>query len=57
MNTLNQLNDGLEYIEQNLEYEVDDNEIARRAYCSVYRFKRMFSFLTRPKLVLHNSLQ
>lgn len=45
MNTLNQLNDALAYIEQNLEYEVDDNEIARRAYCSVYHFKRMFSFL------------
>jgi AraC family transcriptional regulator len=45
MNTLNQLNDALEYIERNLEYEVDDNEIARRAYCSVYHFKRMFSFL------------
>lgn len=45
MNMLNQLNDALDYIEQNLEYEMDDNEIARRAYCSVYHFKRMFSFL------------
>lgn len=45
MNVLEQLNGALNYIEQNLEYEVDENEIARHACCSVYHFKRMFSFL------------
>ncbi|MGV2644756.1 helix-turn-helix domain-containing protein, partial [Clostridium perfringens] len=32
-------------IDQNLENEIDDQEIAKRAYCSVFHFKRMFSYL------------
>lgn len=45
MNMLESLNGALDYIEQNLENEMDEREIAKRAYCSIYHFKRMFSFL------------
>ncbi|MCM3633393.1 AraC family transcriptional regulator [Paenibacillus camelliae] len=45
MNMLNHLNSALAYIEQNLEHDIDEQEIARRACCSIYHFKRMFSFL------------
>lgn len=45
MNMLNHLNGALLYIEQNLEYDIDEQEIAKRACCSIYHFKRMFSFL------------
>ncbi|MFF2092213.1 helix-turn-helix domain-containing protein [Paenibacillus sp. NPDC058174] len=45
MNMLENLNRALAYIEQNLENEVDEQELARRAYCSVYHFKRMFAYL------------
>ena len=46
MNVLENLNRAINYIEQNLENEVDEHEIARRACCSVYHFKRMFSYLS-----------
>ncbi|WP_336772836.1 AraC family transcriptional regulator [Paenibacillus sp. MMO-58] len=42
---LEQLNGALGYIEQNLENEIDEQEIAKRAFCSVYHFKRMFAYL------------
>lgn len=42
---LENLNEALAYIERNLKNEIDENEIAKRVYCSVYHFKRMFSFL------------
>jgi AraC family transcriptional regulator len=45
MNMLENLNGALDYIEQNLEKEIDEHEIAKRAYCSVFHFKRMFSYL------------
>lgn len=45
MDTLKSMNDALEYIEEHLQDEVDFAEVARRAYCSEYHFKRMFSFL------------
>ncbi|GGD61819.1 AraC family transcriptional regulator [Paenibacillus nasutitermitis] len=45
MNMLENLNKALDYIEQNLENEIDENELARFAHCSVYHFKRMFSYL------------
>ncbi|WP_337104108.1 AraC family transcriptional regulator [Paenibacillus sp. YIM B09110] len=45
MNVIDHLNNALDYIEQNLEDEINEHEIARRAYCSVYHFKRMFSYL------------
>ncbi|MBH0161955.1 AraC family transcriptional regulator [Fictibacillus sp. 26RED30] len=45
MDSLKSMNDSLEYIEEHLQDEVDFAEVARRAYCSEYHFKRMFSFL------------
>ncbi len=42
---LEHLNGALDYIEQNLENEIDEQEIAKRAFCSVYHFKRMFAYL------------
>lgn len=35
----------MNYIEENLTNEIDFKEVARRAFCSEYHFKRMFSFL------------
>lgn len=45
MDSLKNMNDALQYIEENLEYEIDYREAARRACCSEFHFKRMFSFL------------
>ncbi|RZT21297.1 AraC family transcriptional regulator [Fictibacillus sp. BK138] len=45
MDTLKSLNDAIQYLEENLEYEIDMVEVAKRAWCSEYHFKRMFSFL------------
>lgn len=45
MDSLQEMNDALNYIEENLADEIDFKEVARRAYCSEYHFKRMFSFL------------
>jgi len=45
MNVLESMNHALSYIEENLTNEVDFKEAARRALCSEYHFKRMFSFL------------
>jgi AraC family transcriptional regulator len=45
MNPLEHLNEALAYIEEHLTEEVDFQEAARRALCSEYHFKRMFSFL------------
>lgn len=45
MNGLENLNQVMQYIEDNLEYEIDEKEIAKRAYCSAYHFKRTFTFL------------
>ncbi|WP_028609764.1 AraC family transcriptional regulator [Paenibacillus harenae] len=45
MGLLEDLNGALAYIEDNLTQEIDLKEAAKRAYCSEYHFKRMFSFL------------
>ncbi|MBD7938306.1 MULTISPECIES: AraC family transcriptional regulator [Cytobacillus] len=45
MNQLKGLNDALAYIEKNLTEEINEKEMARVAGCSVYHFKRTFSFL------------
>ena len=45
MNSLEQLNSALTYIEENLAGQIDLQEAARRANCSEYHFSRMFSFL------------
>jgi len=45
MNSLEQLNSALAYIEENLAGQIDLQEVALRANCSEYHFSRMFSFL------------
>ncbi|RKD71315.1 AraC family transcriptional regulator [Sinobaca qinghaiensis] len=45
MNQLNDLNKALTYIEENLDGEIDYAAAARKALCSEFHFKRMFSFL------------
>ncbi|KZE64006.1 AraC family transcriptional regulator [Fictibacillus phosphorivorans] len=45
MDSLQRMNDALNFIEENLADDIDYKEVARRAYCSEYHFKRMFSFL------------
>ncbi|MGM0805081.1 MAG: AraC family transcriptional regulator [Bacillota bacterium] len=45
MDSLKSINDALQYMEDHLQYEIDFAEVAKRAYCSEYHFKRMFSFL------------
>ncbi|MCB8814245.1 AraC family transcriptional regulator [Desulfosporosinus shakirovi] len=45
MDLLERMNGALSYIEENLTDDIDFKEVARRAYCSEYHFKRMFSFL------------
>ncbi|MFC4597301.1 AraC family transcriptional regulator [Cohnella hongkongensis] len=45
MNWLESMNAALGYIEDRLDDEIDFREAARRARCSEYHFKRMFSFL------------
>lgn len=45
MDSLKNLNDALEYIEENLTNDIDFKEAARLALCSEYHFQRMFSFL------------
>jgi len=45
MNWLANLNQAMQYIEENLTEDLDLKEAARRACCSEYHFSRMFSFL------------
>ncbi|WP_150275683.1 AraC family transcriptional regulator [Paenibacillus tepidiphilus] len=45
MNPLTCMNDALDYVEEQLDGEIDYQEVALRALCSEYHFKRMFSFL------------
>lgn len=45
MNTLDNMNKALKFIEDNLTEEIDFKEVAKRACCSEYHFTRMFSFL------------
>ena len=46
MDSLNNMNNAMAYIEENLTENIDYSEISRIAYCSEYHFKRMFSFLS-----------
>jgi AraC family transcriptional regulator len=46
MEFLKNMNEAIKYIEENLTNEIDFKEVARRAFCSEYHFKRLFSFLT-----------
>lgn len=45
MDLLQNMNSAIRYIEDHLAGQIDFKEVARRAYCSEYHFKRMFSFL------------
>ena len=45
MEWLNRMNEALDYIEDNIEDNIDYEEIAKKAYCSTYHFQRMFSFI------------
>jgi len=45
VNMLKQFNDVMTYIEKNLMYDIDINQISQIAGCSEYHFRRMFSFL------------
>lgn len=46
MDFLQAMNESLKYIEENLTAEIDVKEAARRAGCSEYHFRRMFSSLS-----------
>jgi AraC family transcriptional regulator len=46
MDSLKGMNDALNYIEENLDSEINLKEVARLAFCSEYHFQRMFSFLS-----------
>ena len=41
MEWLDRMNSALDYIEENLAGEIDDEQIARLACCSKYHFQRM----------------
>lgn len=43
---LKEMNEALNYIEENLESPIDLAEVAKKAYCSEYHFKRLFSLLS-----------
>ncbi len=40
------MNDALNYIEENLDSTIDLDEVANRAFCSKYHFKRLFTLLS-----------
>lgn len=46
MDSLRRMNDALAYIEEHLTEDIEYSEISKRAFCSEYHFKRMFSFLS-----------
>lgn len=45
MTGMDKMNSALDYIEENITGEIDLNQAARKACCSVYHFLRTFSFL------------
>lgn len=50
MDSLKRMNDALNYIEENLDGEIDFKEVSRLAFCSEYHFQRIFSFLAGASL-------
>ncbi|MDT8860236.1 AraC family transcriptional regulator [Alkalihalobacillus sp. MEB130] len=46
MDMLKGMNDALHYIEENLDRTIDLKEVANRAFCSEYHFKRLFTLLS-----------
>jgi AraC family transcriptional regulator len=45
MEWLNNMNHAIDFIEQNLDKEIDFKKVAQIACCSVYHFQRMFSYI------------
>ena len=45
MNNINKFNEIIEYIEKNLDSQIDINFLAQKAELSVYEFRRVFSFV------------
>lgn len=45
MNWLERMNDAIDYIEDHLTENIDYAAVAKRTYCSVYNFQRIFSFI------------
>lgn len=50
MDWLDRMNNTINYIEDNLMAKIDYEKAAKIAYCSVYHFQRMFSFITNVTL-------
>lgn len=50
MTCMDKMNNALDYIELNITDEIDLNQVAREAYCSVDHFLRMFSFIAEISL-------
>lgn len=50
MDWLEKMNGAINYIEDNLEYHIDYETVAKLACCSTYHFQRMFSFITEVPL-------
>lgn len=46
MNSMDRINSAIDYIEAHIAEEIDLQEVAKRACCSVYHFQRMFSYIT-----------
>ncbi|NMB01400.1 MAG: helix-turn-helix transcriptional regulator, partial [Firmicutes bacterium] len=46
MDSLTSMNNAMVYIEEHLTDDIDYREVSKIACCSVYHFKRMFSFLS-----------
>lgn len=46
MKWLENMNNAIEYIEENLNNKMDYEKISRVAYCSTYHFQRTFTFMT-----------
>ena len=46
MDLLRRISQALDYIEENLTYEIDYETVAQKACCSSYNFQRIFSFIT-----------
>lgn len=50
MNNLKRLNEAMDYIENNLDNEIDMKEVAKIALCSEFHFSKMFSYLAGMQL-------
>lgn len=46
MNSMERINYAIDYVEAHITEEIDFQQVAQRACCSVYHFHRMFSYIT-----------